>query len=89
MRSIRRKIVPALPLLRDLLAILCSYRPKMPVAEAVLFLDGNRYYVCPRCRATMEREFMNFCDRCGQHLDWNGYKKAKLVYPNQRNSLYT
>lgn len=73
----------------NLLLILAGYRMKMPVTEVMLFPDGNGYYVCPRCHVTMEREFMHFCDRCGQHLDWNGYNKAKIVYPGQRNSLHT
>ena len=73
----------------NLLLILAGYRMKMPVTEVMLFPDGNDYYVCPRCHITMEREFMNFCDRCGQHLDWKGYKKARIVYPGQRNPLHT
>ena len=27
----------------------------------------------------MEREFMAFCDRCGQKLDWRGYKNYSLI----------
>ena len=73
----------------NLLTILAGYRMKMPVTEVMLFPDGNSYYICPRCHITMEREFMNFCDRCGQHLDWKGYKKARIVYPGQRNPLHT
>ena len=73
----------------NLLLILAGYRMKMPVTGVMLFPDGNGYYVCPRCHVTMERDFMHFCDRCGQHLDWKGHKKAKIVYPGQRNSLHT
>ena len=40
--------------------------------------------VCPRCGMTMDREFMSFCDRCGQRLGWNAYKKAKIIYPGTR-----
>lgn len=72
----------------SLLLILAGYRMKMPVTEVMLFPDGNSYYVCPRCHITMEREFMHFCDRCGQRLDWKGYKKARIVYPDQRNTLH-
>lgn len=71
------------------LLILAGYRMKMPVTEVMCFPDGNGYYVCPRCHMTMEREFMNCCDRCGQHMDWKGYRKAKIVYPGRRNTLYT
>lgn len=73
----------------NFLTIFSSYRLQMPVAEVMGFPDGNGYYVCPRYHITVEREFMSFCDRCGQHLDWKGYKKAKIVYPGQRNSLHT
>ena len=72
----------------NLLLILAGYRMKMPVTEVMCFPDGNGYYVCPRCHVTMERECMNFCDRCGQHLDWKGYKKARVVYPGQHHALH-
>ena len=72
----------------SLLLILAGYRMKMPITEVMLFPGGNGYYVCPRCHVTMERECMNFCDRCGQHLYWKGYKKARIAYPDQRNTLH-
>ena len=40
----------------------------------------NSYSVCPRCKATMEREYQSFCDRCGQRLDWSKYENAEVVY---------
>jgi len=66
----------------SIMLILCSYRAPMKVSEAVLLPEcrnPSMYYVCPRCRITMEREFMQFCDRCGQCLDWKDYKKTRLV----------
>ena len=72
----------------SLLLILAGYRMKMPVTEVMLFPDGNSYYVCPRSHLTMEREFMHFCDRGGQRLAWKGDKKARIVYPDQRNTLH-
>ena len=68
------------------LVFLASYRQGMPVTELVVFPSGHSktgYYRCPRCRITMEREFMSYCDRCGQHLSWKGYRKARKVYPGQ------
>jgi len=50
-----------------------SYRRPMIVREALLLpcAHGEElYYVCPRCGLGMEREFVSFCDRCGQRLDW-------------------
>ena len=62
-----------------------SYRAAMCITEVMVFkstwMGETGYYVCPRCHITLEREFMSFCDRCGQHLDWKNYKKAAIIYP--------
>ena len=63
-----------------------SYRKGMLVNEVMVFktrFGKTGYYVCPRCKITLYREFMSFCDRCGQKLDWRYYRKAKIVYPEQ------
>lgn len=63
-----------------------SYRKGMLVTEVMVFETWFRktgYYVCPHCKITMDREFMPFCDRCGQKLNWGKYRKAKIVYPGQ------
>ena len=79
------KVSLSLTLLWDLLMFFYSYRRQMPVTEVMIFPDGTAYYVCPRCHITVDREFMAFCDRCGQHLGWKGYRKARVVYPGHRN----
>lgn len=65
-------------------AQLAGYRRGMRVAEIRIFSSSlcgeTGYYVCPRCSITMERNFMTFCDRCGQKLDWKGYKRVHKVY---------
>ena len=64
-----------------------SFRFPMPVTEVMIFettYGKTGYYVCPRCNVTMEREFMAFCNRCGQHLSWKSYKKAKVVSPGKK-----
>ena len=34
---------------------------------------SNRCYVCPRCGlVTSLRIKHNYCDACGQHIDWSG-----------------
>lgn len=61
-----------------------SYRHPMLIRELMVFpskLHPDSYYVCPRCRNTMEREFMAYCDRCGQCLDWRLHAQAKIIYP--------
>ena len=52
----------------------------MPVTEIRVHWNYDSYSVCPRCKATMEREYQAFCDRCGQRLDWSQYEDTKVVY---------
>ncbi len=59
-----------------------EYRMPMEVAELKVYPNlfrGSAYYICPRCRVTMEREFQSYCDRCGQKLDWRKYLKVKII----------
>ncbi len=43
------------------------------------FQPQDGYYVCPRCGCLLDREFIRFCDRCGQRLDWSDYKKVIII----------
>ena len=74
---------------RQLLMHLAEYRTELPVREVMVFSDGYAYYVCPRCRITLEREFAAYCDRCGQRLGWKDYKKARVIYPDKRKEMHT
>lgn len=57
-----------------------SFRRAMPVRETVLFARGDYTYPrCPRCKLTMEREYVQFCDRCGQKLDWSSFEQADVI----------
>lgn len=79
--SAEPSVFPSPPWL--LVFTLLSYRQKMPVREVRIFSSSHGktgYYICPRCSITMERDFMSFCDRCGQRLGWKGYRKAKKIY---------
>ena len=55
--------------LRKMFLCAVSYRIRMRVTEMRVFDHDGGYYVCPRCKVTMEREFQSYCDRCGQALD--------------------
>ena len=55
-----------------------DYRTPIQVTHLHRFRDTD-YYICPRCNTTMEREFMPFCDRCGQCLSWKYYRKAVII----------
>ena len=57
-----------------------SYRKPMEVKEVVCFPHEDGLYArCPRCRITMEREYVRYCDRCGQCLDWESYDDALIL----------
>ena len=55
-----------------------SFRKALAVTEIVVFKNGDFYPVCPRCQSSMEREYMHYCDRCGQCLKWSGFSKATI-----------
>lgn len=63
----------------DALAIMdcVSYRLPLQVTESRTYRNGNTYPICPRCKMCMDREYMSFCDRCGQCLAWNEYSYGK------------
>lgn len=66
-----------------------SYRRPMMVRELMVFpamKQDTSFYVCPRCGRTMEREFMRYCDRCGQRLNWAEYEQAHIVYPGRQKT---
>ena len=54
-----------------------EYRKPMTVTEwrkdHIIFygVPKDTYYpVCPRCKTSMDRDYVKFCDRCGQRLAW-------------------
>lgn len=57
-----------------------SQRSTLQVTEILETADGECFPVCPRCKITLEREYMGFCDRCGQKLNWHGFPKSATVY---------
>lgn len=63
-----------------------SYRTPMKVTEVLLFENGDAFSVCPRCKITLEREYQRYCDRCGQHLNWDDIYKAKICKWRKRKS---
>lgn len=56
-----------------------SYRWPCPVRKVAVFRSGNEYPVCPRCGNLLEREFMVYCDCCGQHLAWPAHDILEVV----------
>lgn len=57
-----------------------SYRIALPVTKLVRYpMRGYCYPLCPRCKKSMEREFISFCDRCGQRLSWDKIDDAQIL----------
>lgn len=57
------------------------FRRPMAVTEVVHFSPSiGTFPRCPRCHLTMEREYMSFCDRCGQKLDWTSFESATVIF---------
>ena len=61
-----------------------TYRTPLPVTKVIVHTHGNAYPVCPRCTRSMEREYMSFCDRCGQRLSWALFDHAKIYRPDYK-----
>lgn len=60
-----------------------SYRVPMQVLEAIQYSQGGSYPICPRCDCSLDREYVRFCDRCGQRLSWKHMEAIRLVYPSR------
>lgn len=56
-----------------------AYRIPLQVTEVIVFAKDGMYPVCPRCDCTLDREYMGFCDRCGQRLGWEKFDSEKTV----------
>lgn len=55
-----------------------SYRKSIAVTALLRFPTGDVYPLCPRCTSTLDREYMRFCDRCGQRLSWQQLKHCTI-----------
>ena len=56
-----------------------QYRIPLPVQKVVVYGSGDSYPACPRCDCTLEREYVHFCDRCGQRLNWDYIDHAQVI----------
>lgn len=67
--------------------ITLGYRISLPVNEVLVFESGTSFPICPRCRCTVDREYMRFCACCGQRLGWTYFELAKTVYAPRGGDL--
>ena len=64
------------------------YRIPLPVSKVLLFDSGDSYPICPRCDCTFDREYMHFCDRCGQRLGWEFFDYCRIIQaPRRKNDI--
>ena len=56
-----------------------SYRIPRQVVRMRVLQNGFSYPLCPRCNISVDREYMTFCDRCGQRLSWNRYPNVCIL----------
>lgn len=59
-----------------------SYRVPLPVTKVIVYTHNSSYPICHRCLLSLEREYMPFCDRCGQMLNWDLFEYAKICRPD-------
>lgn len=57
-----------------------SYRVELPVTQMLYYSSmESGYPLCPRCDTAIEREYMQYCDRCGQKLGWDSWEDAEVI----------
>ena len=57
-----------------------DYRSSLQITQVRIFQNRHAYYACPRCDSSLDREYMSYCDRCGQCLNWKERRKAVPIY---------
>ena len=63
-----------------------AFRRPMRVTQILLLQTSSGpmgYALCPKCGVSLEREYVGFCDHCGQMLDWSSYAKASYITAGQ------
>ena len=56
-----------------------QYRIPLPVTKVQQLSNGDAYPLCPRCGTLLPREYMCFCDCCGQMLDWKDFSYTSAL----------
>lgn len=59
-----------------------AYRRPKRIKTVVCFANSSleKFAVCPTCGHLLDREYMGFCDVCGQNLSWRNFDCAKVIY---------
>ena len=60
------------------------YRLPLQVRARLVFPGGDSFPICPRCDQSVDRDYMRFCDQCGQRLAWNLFDFAHVIHAPRR-----
>lgn len=66
----------SLPIYTYLFAL--SFRTGKAVKE-IISIGYNDFPICPRCKSTIDVEYVYFCEHCGQKLNWNSFDNAVII----------
>lgn len=55
-----------------------SFRLALPVTQIIRYPNGSHYPICPRCGRSLDREYLSYCNSCGQHMCWKRFRTAKI-----------
>lgn len=69
-----------------LFQLMITYRIPMAVNGVFVlrhFPKDQVYYRCPRCQQLLEREYVAYCSRCGQCLEWHSNRNIKQSSPSK------
>ena len=69
-----------------LFQLMITYRIPMAVNGVFVlrhFPEDHVYYRCPRCQQLLEREYVAYCSRCGQCLEWHSKRNIKQSSPSK------
>lgn len=67
--------LPKYPPMIDKIAFIreqLAFRMPRRIRTIVRGTDGYSTFYCPSCNTPIPRDFQEFCNSCGQHLDWDG-----------------
>lgn len=51
-----------------------------------VYASLDTYALCPACNRPLDREYINYCYLCGQHLAWNQFAHGKIHEVKRREA---
>lgn len=60
-----------------------SYRQPMRISQIRCYRNADTiigFPICPQCNIPLDREYQQYCDRCGQRLNWDQFSEAAIIF---------